>query len=104
MRPYGNGLEIDAYGSIWKRTQDISELHKPVLHTIDFEDYQFPTMKDFLTEEKWARAQKELADHPDLYPVGNIGAGIYELTWRLLGVEDTLMDMVTDEEKNHCHF
>jgi len=99
MRPYKDGLTIDAYGSVWQQTQDIAELRVPVLTTMELEDYTFPTLKDFMNEEKWQANLDLIASRPDEYVVGNIGAGIYELTWRLLGVEDTLVDMIADPEK-----
>lgn len=63
-----------------------------------------PTLEKFCTDEDFARMKAHLEAHPDAYPVGSVGAGIFELTWRLLGMEETLMDMVADQDVIHGIF
>jgi uroporphyrinogen decarboxylase len=86
----------DAYGSVWNQTDDISHLKTPILQKIDISKYKFPDLYDLRNDEQFSDMEKKLNQNPDKYPVGNIGAAIYELTWRLLGVEETFVKMITE--------
>ena len=98
MKPIEGGLLLDAYGSIWRSTDDLAHLERPILAERELSQYKFPVLEDFCPPENFQWMERILKENEDCYPVGSIGAGIYELTWRLLGIEETFMGMVSEPE------
>jgi uroporphyrinogen decarboxylase len=94
-----DGTMVDAYGSVWNLRDDITHLKKPILSEVSLSDYKFPELKSFCTDVQFDFMRKTLETFSATYPVGKAGAGIYELTWRLMGVEETLIQMITEPKK-----
>ncbi|MBQ7010333.1 MAG: hypothetical protein IJN63_01375 [Clostridia bacterium] len=98
LDPNDPTLFYDAYGAHWKHA-GLPHLEKPAMDGIDPRDYKWPTMEDFFDDEKKAVMQKWLDNLPtDKFTLINIGAGHWELMWRLLGVEEALMLTIDDPE------
>lgn len=90
---------IDAYGCIWINNGAISHLEQPILRDIPLHEYKWPTLDDFLIPEKLQRMQREASANPDQYKVAFAGAGHFELSWRLLGVEDALIKCIAEPDE-----
>lgn len=90
----------DVYGNEWTQTDDISHLDKPGLQGIAYKDYRWPTIEDFYPPEKRRKTllHCEEVSKSGKYVVANEGAGPYELSWRLLGVENALIASIADED------
>ena len=88
----------DAFGSEWTYTDNIIHLDKPGLEGIKYENYKWPTIDDFLNQEKWERFKQECRENSGKYLVGRNGAGPFELSWRMMGVENALEACVADED------
>lgn len=89
---------VDAYGSIWLRSDTCMALKTPVLEQTDWSSYTMPPTERFADEAAMAGMRETLAANTHRYPVAMIGAGMYELSWRLLGVEEALVSMLADPE------
>lgn len=95
---------IDAYGCRWYMGGAVQHLEVPGMYDpstgeLDVYGYKWPTIEAFLTPPKKARfmAEDYVRDF-DKFTIVDIGAGHYELSWRLLGVEDGLAMTITDPE------
>jgi len=91
--------KIDAYGSKWTLSDSISHLDEPILEKIPLHKYQWPVLSDFLTLEKAEKMRLDALKNPERYKVGLIGAGYWELTWRLMGLENALIKFMEDPEE-----
>ena len=89
---------LDAYGCIWTRNEVISHVDEPILATVPIYDYKFPTIGDFLTKEKEARLKAECGRKNDAYKILFLGAGPFEYTWRLMGLEKMFETMISDPD------
>ncbi len=89
----------DPYGSTWIWNDTIASVEHPILEKIPLEEYRWPTLEDFWWPEKEQGILKRALEDNGQYKVGSIGAGWYELSWRLTGVEEALMMMVSEPEE-----
>lgn len=89
---------IDAYGSEWTITKYITHLDVPALSKTPYLEYQLPALDKFIDEKK----RREMIDicekNSDSYLVADVGAGVYELSWRLMGVEELLMNFALEPD------
>ena len=92
----------DVFGSIWFMGQLPWHLEEPVLPEPSFAGYSFPTIDDFtapLEEINLKQQAKEANEkHPDLFRFINMGWGIFEQTWRICGFEETMCNIVAEEQ------
>jgi uroporphyrinogen decarboxylase len=98
MDPDNPDKVVDVYGSKWTRNDVIAYLDEPVLQKTALQDYIFPTLSDFLTPEKEVIFRAKCEAPGDSYKVLLLGAGPFEYTWRLLGLESALEMMITDPD------
>lgn len=89
---------MDAYGSTWTVTEKIAHLDTPAVTKETYGQYSWPVLDDFVSEQKlrWVKAVYDAYDRS--FRVFHVGGGLYELSWRMLGVEPTLMHMIEDED------
>lgn len=98
MRRIGGRQAVDAYGSLWTLTDDIAHVDVPVLENTPYQTYTYPSLESFYSPQKAKVLQRAFQRHKDSFRVCHIGAGPYELSWRLLGMENALIAMCTDED------
>lgn len=94
----GTDEGYDAYGSSWSNTSTLHHLDKPALQDIKYEDYKLPTIDAFIDNDKRKMIMSQLSENKDKYLIGNIGGGPFELSWRIMGVEEALMASAIDEQ------
>lgn len=90
----------DALGAVWRMDMrpwhiEYNPLKEPVL-----KGYQFPT-SEFFTVPVFANKQaaiKKFNDDGEHFRVIGMGWGIFESLWRLRGFENTLMDLLLEED------
>jgi uroporphyrinogen decarboxylase len=90
----------DAYGAVWRFDKKPWHLVKPALDKPSLKGYDFPGPETFTKQigEHKTEAIKKFNDDTEHYRIINMGWGIFEHTWRLRGFENTLMDMVAEED------
>ena len=90
-----NGYFRDEYGVIWNKTgadKDIGIPDQFIIKTeTDLDNYQMPPV-----DEKYIREQCEklMASDENNFRIVNIGFSLYERVWTLIGIEDTLCNML----------
>ncbi|MBP5256249.1 MAG: hypothetical protein J6Z80_04250 [Clostridia bacterium] len=90
---------IDAYGNHWTQTKDIAHLDRCAMYGMEPQDYKWPTIDAFYGPERRAEMERWAAAIPDdRFSLVNLGAGHWELIWRLLGVEDALILTIDDPD------
>ena len=100
LRPDEALYSRDAYGAVWCMDKKPWHLAKPPLDLPSLQGYNFPKAEVFLkplleSKEEAIRKYNEDTEH---YRIINMSSGIFEHSWRLRGFENTLADMVTDED------
>jgi len=90
----------DAYGAIWRMDKRPWHLEKPPLSEPSLEGYAFPGPEVFTKQihDNKAEVIKKYEANNEQYRLVYMGWGIFESTWRIRGFEDTLADMVADED------
>ena len=96
--PLGDGLELDAYGGVWRVDRLPWHLEKPPLDKPSLEGYEFPTPERFYRPDWKAQALETCAQTPDSFSVANLGWGLFERSWNLRGFENLLVDAVTEPD------
>ena len=91
--------KIDAYGNYWTQTKEIAHLDRCGMFGIDPKDYKWPTLEAFYDSGKKARMEEWARNiSSDKFTTIPLGAGHWELTWRLLGVEEALIMTIEDPD------
>lgn len=93
-RPVGENRARDIYGSEWRLDLRPSHLEKPALKEASLKGYDFPTIAQFLDEEKRKQALKFCSEFQDRFLVASFGFGLFERTWTMRGFEGCLMDCI----------
>lgn len=87
----------DEYGVIWNRSgadKDIGVVEEP--YVIDLEDYNYTFPE--INEKRLREEYRELLENKgDAFTFTGIGFSMYERAWSLCGIQNVLMDMVTNE-------
>ena len=100
-----NGYFCDEYGVVWNKTgadKDIGIPEKYLIKTEnDLDNYKMPPV-----DEKFIRAQCEqlMSSDENNFRIVNIGFSLYERVWTLMGIEDTLCNMLIEPEMMHEFF
>ncbi len=100
-----DGYFRDEFGVVWNKTgadKDIGIPDKYLIKTeSDLDNYVFPPV-----DEKFIRSQCEklTASDDDNFRMVNIGFSLYERVWTLMGIEDTLCNMLIEPEMMHGFF
>ena len=92
--------QTDAFGTVWRLDKKPYHQERPGLIEPTFEGYNFPSAKEFIRNSAELKAQVAplYSQGNDLFRIVNIGWGIFEHTWCLRGFENTMVDMLTEEE------
>ena len=100
MRRIDDIYSMDAYGALWRMDKKPFHLEKPPISEPVFNNYKFPEADIFVNPilTKKEEAKKRYEADSEHYRVINMGWGIFENTWRILGFENALMYMVTNED------
>ncbi len=98
------GYVKDEYGVIWNRTGADRDIGMPDSYLIsdrdDFENYKMPVVDDAYKAYIRSRCE-ELMASGDKFKVAGIGFSMYERLWTLMGIEDTLCNMIVEPELVH---
>jgi len=87
----------DAFGVIWDKSvdKDIGVVSNAVIASKkDLDSYRFP---DTRGKDLYAHIPAAINSCKDFFILGNIGFSLFERAWTMRGMENLLMDMVTDE-------
>jgi len=94
-----DGRSRDAYGAIWRTDLRPERLETPPLAKPSFEGYDFPTPERFIgSPERKERARKTCEEKGDSFLLGGLGWGLFELSWKLRGFENALVDAVAEPD------
>ncbi|MBM3213850.1 hypothetical protein FJZ36_02920 [Candidatus Poribacteria bacterium] len=88
----------DGFGSLWRMDRRPWHLQEPALKEPSFEGYDFPTADRFVNPGLRDGAAKAMAAHPDSFSIIGLGWGLFELTWRIRGFENALIDAATEPD------
>jgi len=91
----GNDRFKDVFDVVWDRSidKDIGNVEGHVLPEPSLEGYTFP---DPLAERYFENIPLLLEKYPDRFRVFEIGFSMYERAWTLRGMEELLMDFVSN--------
>lgn len=96
------GFTRDEYGVVWDKTGADRDIGMPAFYQIktreDFEAYTFPPVDEAFVREQCERL---MAGSPDNFRGAMIGFSLFERLWTLMGMEDSLCNMLTDPELIH---
>ena len=91
---------IDVYGNCWTSNGHVHHLDRNAMYGIEPEDYKWPVLSDFMWPGRPEQLQEWAQNIPsDRFSTISIGAGHWELTWRLLGVEEALIMCLAEPER-----
>jgi len=100
LRPINSVYSKDGYGAIWRMDRKPWHLVKPPLSEPSLIGYDFPKAETFTQPilDNKETAIRKFNENNELYRIINMGCGIFEHSWRMRGFENTLTDMITDED------
>ena len=100
--PVRENYARDAFGSIWRTDKLPWHLEQPALPEPTFKGYIFPTVDDFVVPIEKSGMKKDAKEanekNPHLFRVISMGWGIFEQTWRICGFEETMCNIVAEED------
>jgi uroporphyrinogen decarboxylase len=96
----GNNCFRDVFNVVWDRSidKDIGNPAAPVLAGPSLEGYIFP---DPLDKRFFEDMEVRIEAKPDLFRVFQIGFSLFERAWSLRGMENLLMDFLTNPDFVH---
>ena len=98
-RPYHNR---DVFGTIWRTDSSSWHIVTPALPEPSFKGFKFPTIGDFIQdsekENRKNHAKEQMEQKPQFFNIISMGWGIFEQTWRIRGFEDTMSDIVLEQD------
>jgi uroporphyrinogen decarboxylase len=100
MRPVDDVYALDRWGARWRMDRKPWSLETPTAAELSFDAFEFPSSKAFvdpILRDKPAAIEKYNANQ-EQYRLIDMGWGVYEHSWRILGFEEALMAMITDED------
>jgi len=94
------GLFRDVFGVVWDRKidKDIGNVVGCVLTDPSLKGYIFP---DPLDKRFFAGISTDINRHPDMFRVFQIGFSLYERAWTLRGMENLMLDFLTNPDFVH---
>ncbi|MHC5055177.1 MAG: uroporphyrinogen decarboxylase family protein [Planctomycetota bacterium] len=96
--PAGEGRERDAYGGVWCVDRRPWHLEEPPLKRPTLDGYEFPAPERFVHFDRKDEAVASCEEHADRFRVAWMGWGLFELSWRLRGFENALVDAMVEED------
>ena len=100
MHPVDERYAKDAWGALWRMDRKPWSLDKPPADEPSFDAFELPDPSVFVApilRDKAAAIAKYRAND-EQYRLIDMGWGIFEHSWRVLGFEEALMAMITDED------
>ena len=96
----GDDCFRDVFGVVWDRSvdKDIGVVRGCLLPEPTLGDYEFP---DPLAPRLFADIDKKIATQGDRYRIYNIGFSLYERAWTLRGMENLMIDFLTEPDFVH---
>ena len=95
--PQGSGFWKDRFGVVWNRTidKDIGIVADYILKSPDMNGYRFPDI-----DEAALKNDFELFSDPlnDTFRIADVGFTLFERAWTLRGMDNILMDMVSEPD------
>lgn len=92
------GYFRDEFGVMWNRNgadKDIGVIDEIVIKDPDIGLYRFPEVKKELLHKQFQQLSN---NGKDTFKLGGIGFCMYERAWTLRGIENFLMDMITEPD------
>lgn len=92
------GYFKDEYGVIWNRSgldKDIGNIDELLLKEPDIKGFEFPEVNEDAIRKI---TEKILSNGKDTIKLGKIGLAYYERAWSLRGMENLLMDFLTEQK------
>ena len=100
LKEIDNKYSRDAYGALWRMDKRPWHLEKPPLDTPTLKGYDFPG-PDIFTRQIFTNKQQAIKNYgadSEHYRIISMGWGVFEISWRIRGFEQALMDTVADED------
>ncbi len=100
--PVGSGFFRDDFGVVWNRTgvdKDIGVVEDYRIPDPDMSLYEFPRVSPERVKKK---CETLLAEAGDSFTLFNCSFSTFERAWSLRGMENLLMDMLTEPEFVHA--
>jgi uroporphyrinogen decarboxylase len=96
----GINLYRDVFGAIWDRSidKDIGNITGNIITEPSLKNYTFP---DPLDKRIFSDIIPSIKAHPDMFRLFEIGFSLYERAWTLRGMENLLMDFMTNPDFVH---
>jgi len=96
----GNGLYKDVFGVIWDRSidKDIGNIKGSLINPVSFKYYKFP---DPLDKRFFNDIELSIKKKPEMFRVFQIGFSLFERAWTLRGMENLLMDFLSNPDFVH---
>ncbi|VAW20756.1 hypothetical protein MNBD_BACTEROID01-1123 [hydrothermal vent metagenome] len=90
----------DVFKVIWDRTidKDIGNPVEPIIKEPTLKGYEFPNPLDHRFFED---IESSIAAKPDMFRIFQIGFSLFERAWSLRGMENLLMDFITNPDFVH---
>lgn len=90
----------DYFGVVWNRTLDrtLGVVENPPLTEASFGSYRFPGADDLPV---YGFVEENNRRYPDLFHMISIGFTLFERAWSLVGMENLLIYMITEESFVH---
>jgi len=96
----GDAMAYDGYGTLWKMDKWPPHIEKPALVEPNFDGYAFPSADKFINPVL-ARKEQAIEDYinnTEQYRIIGMGWGIFEHAWQMRGFEDSLTDVILEED------
>ncbi len=93
------GCFKDEFGVIWNRNgadKDIGVIEKPLIDDIESLNYKFPNPDIDRLRKEYEQLQ---ADDDGRFKMAGFGFCMFERSWSLMGMENVLLNMVTNPEE-----
>jgi len=93
----------DEFGVQWDRTidKDIGVVCNCRITSETIEDYQFP---DPNNPKRYQHYEQKIMQNADTFIMAAIGFSLFERAWTMAGMENTLMDMLSNQKYMHRLF
>ena len=101
-------LDISDFGVGFRHgtTEHFTHIESPMKNFTELEEFKNFPYPDPINDYNWEKAKKlvETVKANDMLAVASMAITIFETAWYLRGMEETLMDMVCDDENLLYHF
>jgi len=88
----------DGFGGLWRMDRLPWHLEEPGMKKPSFEGYDFPKLDRFANPGLKENAKKAMAAYPDSFTTISLGWGLFEMTWRIRGFENAMMDAAANQD------